>query len=163
MADYETISWEYSDAEAIEEVKSFTQSGAYPVIITEAEYTPKDAEGLFADSFRIKIVGIDGEAADAVCNLRYWMRDNRSGQANWRSKNTLVGLGKALFGPDFKGIPHPNDMVGRVCIANVVVKPKEDGSAGFPRVYSFEEIEDYYEVFVTKPQHFRRRTGATEQ
>ena len=107
-------------------------------------------------------MGIDGEAADAVCNLRYWMRDNRSGQANWRSKNTLVGLGKALFGPDFKGIPHPNDMVGRVCIANVVVKPKEDGTPGFPRVYSFDEIEDYYEVFVTKPQHFRRK-GASEQ
>lgn len=161
MADeYGTKVWEFSDMELSEgkdNIKRFTQTGLYPVIITEAEYIGKDAEGLYANSFHIKIVCIDGEFADAECELRYWMTDNRTGKENWRSKNTLVGLGKALFGPDFKGIPHPDDMVGRVCFAEVTVKPKDDDTIAYPRVYHFTDIDDYYSLFSMKPQYFREK------
>lgn len=162
MTDYETIEWQFSDCETKDSTKRFTTTGLYPVLIKSAEYFGPEVEGLYANSFQISIVGIDGETADAEASLRYWMTDARSGQENWRTKNTLVGLGKAIFGPEFKGIPHPDDMVGRVCLAEVTVKPKEDGTPGFARVYHFCDIDDYYEVYTTKPQHFRRRTGATE-
>lgn len=157
--EYDTREWEFSGSEyeSRQETKRFTMTGLYPVIIADAEYIGKDAEGLFADSFRIKIVGIDGEFADAEANLRYWMKDNRTGQDNWRSKNTLVGLGKALFGPDFKGIPHPEDMKQRLCLAEVTVKPTEVGTPGFAKVYHFTSIDDYYEIFAVKPQYFRRK------
>lgn len=154
--DYGTKEWEFSDLTEGGDTKRFTQTGLYPVIITEAEYIGKDVEGTFANSFHIKIVCIDGEFADAECELRYWMTDNRTGKENWRTKNTLLGLGKALFGPDFKGIPHPDDMVGRVCFAEITVKPTDDGKA-FPRVYHFTDIDDYYSLFSMKPQYFREK------
>lgn len=154
--DYGTKEWEFSDITEDDDTKRFTQTGLYPVIITDAEYIGKDVEGIFANSFHIKIVCIDGEFADAECELRYWMTDNRTGKENWRTKNTLLGLGKALFGPDFKGIPHPDDMVGRVCFAEITVKPTDDGKA-FPRVYHFTDIDDYYSLYSTKPQYFREK------
>lgn len=156
--DYGTKEWEFSDMELSkgDDTKRFTQTGLYPVIITDAEYIGKDVEGIYANSFHIKIVCIDGEFADAECELRYWMTDNRTGKENWRTKNTLLGLGKALFGPDFKGIPHPEDMVGRVCFAEVTIKPTDDGKA-FPRVYHFTDIDDYYSVFSEKPQYYREK------
>lgn len=159
--EYGTRDWQFSgeEYEAREVTKRFTQTGLYPVIISNAQYFDKDTEGTYANSFQIEITGIEGETADAVASLRYWMTDNKTGQENWRTKNTLIGLGKALFGPDFKGIPHPDDMKERLCFAEVTVKPKEDGSPGFARVYHFTSIDDYYEVFATKPQYFRRKSA----
>ena len=162
MAEFETIKWEFSDMVESSDRKKFTNSGLYPVIIKDAKYFGPDTEGLYANSFQITIVGIDGDGADAEAVLRYWMKDAKTGQENWRTKNTLVGLGKALFGPDFKGIPHPEDMKERVCLAEVTVKPNDDGSPGFPRVYHFMEIDDYYEVYATKPQHFRVRRASAD-
>lgn len=159
--DYGTKSWEFSNIEASEDIKRFTVTGLYPVIIKSAEYVAPNVEGMFANSFSITIVGIDGAGADAEATLRYWMTDSKTGRDNWRSRNTLVGLGKALFGPDFKGIPHPDDMIGRVCLAEVTVKPTDDGTVAYPKVYHFTDIDDYYEIFTVKPQWFRpRRTSA---
>lgn len=159
MEDYGLKEWKFSNIEIPENVdkKRFTQTGLYPVIITNSEYFDENTEGIFANSFHLTLVCIDGEFADAECDVRYWLVDKKTGKDNWRTKNTLKGLGKALFGPDYNGIPHPEDMVGRVCYAEVTVKPKDDGSIGFPHVYHFTDIDDYYSVFSAKPQYYREK------
>lgn len=159
MSLYGTKEWEFSTVTEKDDIKRFSTTGMYPVIIRNAQYFGPEVEGVYANSFLIEIVGIEGDVADAEAKLRYWLKDSKTGQDNWRTRNTLCGLGKALFGPEFGGIPHPDDMKDRVCLAEVTVKPQEDGSPGYPRVYHFTDIDDYYEVYTTKPQYFRRRAN----
>ena len=161
MTDYGTKTWQYSKIEA-PETKRFTTTGMYPVLIKDAKFFGPEVEGTYANTIMITVVGIDGDVADAEAQLRYWIKDSKTGLDNRNTLNTLCGLGKALFGPEFGGVPHPDDMIGAVCLAEVIIKPTDDGKA-YPRVYHFTDIDDYYEIYSTRPQHFRRRTGATEQ
>lgn len=85
----------------------------------------------------------DPEATAYVSYNLYKAGENGEMVKNGWSVATLLSLKKALFDQD-KGIPHPTDIVGGVCLAEVRHKTSETSGRTYVNIYKFKpDIEDF--------------------
>lgn len=131
---YSVTTWKYSDVEYEQEPSPV--AGEWPVKIVHASYDDEK------DRYMMTL-------KDLVNNVTFSVRYNLSRAdavtgvttSNFRARNTLVGLGQAVFGESV-GIPAPEDLVGAV--ANAVVKLSIWQGKEYANVYEYHAANEVY-------------------
>lgn len=130
--------WAYSN----EEVEGDT----YIQPVEGLQYLQINKAELDESTARYKL-GLKSLSNNAYLNLSYWLDqvDQETGQPvpDPKSRRVLISLKRALYGPEAKGIPHPNDIIGCVVLAEVKMQPtKKDPSKVYPRIYDYKPVPE---------------------
>lgn len=148
--------WEYSKV-VIEEEPRFTD-GPCHVLITSADWTPEECaeEPSRANTYRIYIECVDDSpSSGAKYPLTYWLI-GRDGKLNNNTASTLMSLGRAIFGDNFTGVPAPVDVEGCVVVADIKMRPSQNGQT-YPKCYHFSApTEEFATTYGKEGQHYRK-------
>ena len=138
---FKRTEWEYSNE--VEKANIPVEEGLRYVKIVNATFDSASKE---------YDLTVDDLTNSAEFTLRYWLNGtDKNGNiiSNASARGTLISLGKALAGEPI-GIPAPEDVIGGVVVAEVVMKETQTGSR-FPRVYKFtaaseEVVRDHSDI-----------------
>ena len=146
---FNTTNWEYSNVTTEEKVFAKPEEGERYLKINNAIFDGSDKR------FTIFVTDLGN---NAEFSLSYWLNTNdrttNDTIPNTSHRNALVSLGKALAGHEI-GIPNPNDVVGGVVLANIVLKEsKTTPDKKFARCFKFQAVPEDMAILADIDQYY---------
>lgn len=147
--------WKYAEETDTENIP--VEAGIRHLMITDAELVENDQGMEGNDIYQLTFTDLQN---DASFRLRYWINDTMDKQGNilnppkrnHLTNATLISLKYAVSG-ERKGYPIPEDIVGAVVKAEVVLKPGKSGGA-YPRIYKFSPVSSEWALMGTLDYQF---------
>ncbi len=120
---YKVTHWKGSDMTS-ESNFARIEPGVRTVKITDAKYVEEEGKEPYYN-LKLQEVG-----TNATLYQRYWFEGDTGSAASQRA--SLIILHRSIFGPNAKGVPFPDDIIGAVVSADVEINNK-----GYPKVYKW--------------------------
>lgn len=134
--------WEYSDE--IEQPDVPVEEGDRYLFVRNAYLTD---DKVYIISFK----DLQNEAEFTIKHKMNKADDNGNIIRNNKARGTLVTLGHAILGTE-KGVPHPDDIIGGVCHAEI--KLNEFKGKMYPNIYRYEPVNYEWSLLGTMEEQY---------
>ena len=145
---FKSTEWEYSNEVEKDTSRAQVEPGDRYLYVKDA-YMSQDKNGY--DTYEIQFEDLTNHAVFTIRNWLYTTdRDTNNVIPNQGTRNTLIGLGKALAGPGSHiGIPNPVDIKGGVVLG--IVKFNKNG---YPVIYEYRPVDEDIAVLADIDQYY---------